>query len=109
VDAAKQLEEAEERREQRHPVDGATCRREFQREGQEEQADVMERALVPRELRQPGHVDVPREEPIGLRRVAREQALELLSGEPVRVRVEKLPGATRSARERRRHAHNLRP
>ena len=52
-------------------------RRQLERERQEQQPSASQRPPVPRQLLQLVEVDVAREEAIGLRRVAREQALEL--------------------------------
>jgi hypothetical protein len=77
LDATVQIRQADQRRHQRHAVDGAARRRQLERKRQEEQPGMLEQPLVPRQLAQRLDVDAAREEAVSLRRVAREQTLEL--------------------------------
>ncbi len=90
MDSLKQFHEAHDGREQRDAVDRPPRRRQLQRERQEEQPCVHQRPPIPRQFLQPLEVDVAREEAIGLRCVAREEALDVARGQPPSVGLEEL-------------------
>ena len=104
-DPVELLQEPEEGHHQADAVERAPRRRQARRERHEERAAAAPRADVPRLPLELGLVDPAREEAVGLRRLEREQALEVAPAQVARVRLEELPaGARRVTHARARRA-----
>ena len=112
---AKELDEAEERDEERDDVDRPARRGQLEREGDEDLAEPQRHAPPPRQRGQRFFVEPAREEVVRVPRVVREEPLEILAREVARVGVEPLAGAVgrrrrpggrrRRSRRRRRGRH----
>src|SRR4029453_3788748 len=89
VKALKQLDQADEARHQRAAVQHPARRRQLECERQEKQPCAPEHPQMPRPVLQLVEVDVAREEAVRLRRVAREQPLEVRGREAPSVGLEK--------------------
>ena len=93
TESAKELDEAEERDEERDDIDGPAGRRQLEREGDEDLAEAQRRAPPPRQRRELFLVEPAREEVVRVPRVVREEPLEILAREIARVGMEPLAGA----------------
>jgi hypothetical protein len=98
LEAGEQLDEADDRRQERRDVERPVRRRQAHREGDEEQPRVGEGADVPRLLVDLAPVDAAREELVGLARVTREEQLQVARLQVLRVDVEERLGALAGSR-----------
>ena len=92
AEAAEQPEDADKGDDERGQVEDAPRRRQLQRERDEDLADAFRKPLPPR---QPGDgvlVEPAREEAIGIARVVREEPLQILRRQILRVQLVQLPG-----------------
>ena len=92
-DAAEQIDQADEREQQRNGVDQAAGRRQLHRERQEQQPCMLECPLVPRQMRERARIGAAREKQVGLARFAGEEPLQVVGGQILRVDVEERPHA----------------